>query len=83
MLCWACDRDNSKKLIRMPLDSLRQAPQYLAPKAQRPEVLVDQYRDMLMDPTDNSIVGMPGPMGAQGNLGRLQYAARSPSNRSY
>lgn len=67
----------------MPLDSSVQPPQYLAPKAQRPEVLVDERRDMLMDPVDNSIVGMPGPMGAQGNLGRLQYATRSPSNRSY
>lgn len=67
----------------MPLDSLTRPPQYLAPKAQRPEVLVDQYRDMLMDPTDNSIVGMPGPMGAQGNLGRLTYAQRTPANRGY
>ena len=35
-------------------------PIYIAPRAARPEVLVDQYRIMLADPTDGSLVGNDG-----------------------
>lgn len=67
----------------MALDSLQAPPYYLAPKAKRPEVLVDQDRVMLMDPTDLTLIGTDGPVGSAGRLGRLAYAVRSPSNRGY
>ena len=67
----------------MALDSLQSPPVYLGPKADRPEVVVDQQRVLLMDPTDGSVVGVPGGQGAAGRLGRLVYGERSPSNRGF
>lgn len=64
----------------MPFDQFPDPPTYLAPKAKRPEVLVDQYRVMLIDPTDGSMVGFNTEIS---RLGRLQYATRTPSNRGF
>lgn len=65
------------------LDSLPPPPVFLAPKADRPELLVDQHRVLIMDPTDQSLVGMDGARGAAGALGRLSYAERTPSSRGF
>jgi len=65
----------------MALDSLSAPPDYLAPKANRPELIVDEYRVMIMDPTDGTLLGHDGPRGAAGHLGRLVYAQRTRSNR--
>lgn len=78
----------------MPLDSTRTRtrtrtpnPRFVPPtyltQSRRPEVLVDQYRVMLMDPTDQSIVGIDGLWGSAGHLGRLAYANRTSSNRGF
>lgn len=66
----------------MALDSLQKPPSYLAPKADRPELLVDEYRLLLMDPATNTLVGRDGGRGMSGRLGRLMYAERTPSSRN-
>lgn len=63
--------------------NLSNLPITLWPRSSWPEALVDEYRIMLMDPTDGSIVGRDGPIGAAGYLGRLEYASRTRSNRGY
>lgn len=67
----------------MALDSLQVPPYYLAPKADRAEVIVDEHRVILMDPTDLTMVGFDGSWGAAGRLGRLAYAVRTPSSRGF
>lgn len=67
----------------MPFDPTIPPPTTLAPKSIRPELLVDQYRFILIDPTDQSMVGFDGAWGAAGYLGRLVYAQRTLSNRGY
>ena len=66
----------------MPLDSLIKPPQYIGPKPNRPDLLVDDHRVLLMDPTDNSYVGFDGPRGGSGVVGRLAYAERTPNART-
>lgn len=57
-------------------------PTFIGPKGHRPEVLVDQYRVLLVDNEGNEI-GQPGNYGAGGRIGRLVYASRTLSNRGY
>ena len=64
------------------LDPLQKPPYYLAPKAFRPEVLVDEKRILLIDP-DGFYLGFAGPWGAGGELGRLVMANRTPSSRGF
>ena len=66
-----------------PLDTLQNQPYFLAPIANRPEVITDGHRLLLMDPTDGSLVGFDGDRGGSGKLGRLVYAGRTPSSRSF
>ena len=67
----------------MPLDSRQEPPYYLAPKAFRPEILVDEHRNFVCDPTGTTFIGFDGPIGAMGELGRLAYTTRTPASRGF
>lgn len=60
----------------MPLDNSQIPPYYLGPTSSWPEVVVDEYRNMLIDPTDLSIVGQDP--GQAYRMGRLTQTTRSP-----
>jgi len=65
----------------MPFDTTIAPPYYQAPTADRPDLLVDQYRTLIADP-DGNWIGQPGDLGGAGKLGRLVYAERTPSSRN-
>jgi hypothetical protein len=45
-----------------------------------PDVVVDEYRFLIMDPTDMTVVGFGGGWGMR-RVGRLVYADRTPLSR--
>lgn len=63
----------------MPLDSSRIPPYFLAPKSSWPEVVVDEYRYLIIDPTDQSILGFDASPTYR--MGRLVQTSRSSANR--
>jgi len=68
--------DSLDSLIKVP------PPQYIGPRRAVPDLLVDEHRNLLMDPTDMTYVGLDGLWGGAGYDGRLAYAERTPASRS-
>lgn len=59
----------------MPLDNSQIPPYYFGPKANWPEAVVDEYRNLIIDPVDLSILGFD--QGQAYRMGRLVQTSRS------